>query len=239
MQELFQTQRASILATGEAIGKTIDGRLPDDNYATEPGPDGMRRLVTKSGSHAVGQQQPGFSLVIKHTNQGVFGLGDMPPELPAFGIVRNPLSTLISWMQTDHGVRTQGRAGAIDKMVPEIGRDLKTIEDVLDRQVALIHRVFAEVGTFLMPEDVIRYEEIIESGGAALSKIVPEAAGLNVRLESRNLNPVYEPKEMLRVGERLLKSDGAAWAFYKKEDVDALLDDAAFFLGFSRSKRAG
>ncbi len=234
---MFTTQRASILETGEALGRTIDGRIPDDNYLPEPGPDGMRKIAVKSGKFPVPAQQAGFTLIIKHAVQGVFALGDMPPEIPAFGIVRNPLAMLVSWMQTDHGVRTQGRCSGIDKMVPEIGRDLKAIPDVLDRQVALVHRVFAEVGTFLMPEEVIRYEEIVESGGAALAKIVPAAAALNVRLENRDMNPVYEPKEMIRLGDRLLASEGAAWAFYRKDEVDALLDDAAFFLGYSRMKR--
>jgi hypothetical protein len=238
LQELFVTQRESILAKGEALAKTIDGRLPDDNYAPEPGPDGMRRLLTSTGTAPVTPQQPGFTLVIKHTVQGVFGLGDMPPEIPAFAIVRNPLSTLVSWMQTDSGVRNRGHTAPIDRMVPEIGRELKEIPDLTDRRIALIHRVFAEIGTFLMPEEVIRYEEIVESRGKALAKIAPEAAALDARLESRNLNPVYEPKDLVEVGERLLRSDGAAWAFYSKADVEPLLDDAAFFLGFSRIKRA-
>lgn len=237
LQELFTTQRASILERGEAIGKTIDGRIPDDNYLPEPGPDGMRKLAAKSGSYTVPAQQPGFTLVIKHGVQGVFGLGDMPPEIPAFGVVRNPLSMLVSWMQTDHGVRTQGRCSAIDKMVPEIGRDLKEIPDVIDRQVALLHRVFAEIGTFLMPGEVIRYEDLVESRGAALARIVPAAATLDVDLENRNMNPVFEPSEMIRVGERLLQSEGAAWVFYRKDEVDALLDDAAFFLGYSRNRK--
>jgi hypothetical protein len=236
LQQLFVSQRASVLDKGEALGRTIDGRIPGDNYLPEPGPDGMRKLAVKGGSFPVPAQQPGFTLVVKHTVQGVFALGDMPPEIPAYGIVRNPLSTLISWMQTDHGVRTQGRASGIDKMVPEIGRELKEIPDLLDRQIALMHRVFAEVGTFLMPEEVIRYEDMVTSGGAALATIAPEAASLSERLDNMDMNPVYEPKEMIRIGERLLHSDGAAWAFYRKEEVDALLDDAAFFLGYSRTR---
>ena len=237
LQELFRTQRESILAKGEAIGKTIDGRIPDDNYVPEPGPDGMRKLAVKSGTFSVPGQQPGFTLVIKQTAQGVFGLGDMPPEIPALGIVRNPISTLVSWIQTDHGVRTQGRSSAIDKMVPEIGRDLKQIPDILDRQIALMHRVFAEIGTFLMPQDVIRYEEIVSSGGTVLARVVPAASALDVRLENRNMNPVFEPAEMIRVGERLLRSEGAAWVFYRKDEVESLLDDAAFFLGYSRRRK--
>ncbi|MFM9106247.1 MAG: hypothetical protein ACKOWF_06070 [Chloroflexota bacterium] len=237
LQELFRTQRASALERGEVIGKTIDGRIPDDNYLPEPGRDGIRKLAVKSGSYPVTPPQPGFTLVIKHGVQGVFGLGDMPPEIPAIGFVRNPLSLLVSWMQTDLGLRTQGRCSAIDKMAAEIGRDLKALPDVLDRQIALLHRVFAEIGTFLMPEEVIRYEDMVDSRGAALARIAPAAASLDVSLENRNMNPVYEPSEMIRVGERLLKSEGAAWAFYRKDEVDALLDDAAFFLGYSRPKR--
>jgi hypothetical protein len=47
---------------------------------------------------------------------------------------------------------------------------------------------------------------------------------LDEPLESRNLNKLYDRDEMLRVGERLLGSEGAYWHFYTKESVEELLD---------------
>ena len=39
----------------------------------------------------------------------------------------------------------------------------------------------------------------------------------------RNLNPLYDRDEMLRLGERLLASEGAYWRFYPKKSVEGLL----------------
>ena len=70
---------------------------------------------------------------------------------------------------------------------------------------------------------MIRYEDMIEPGGKALSIITPSANLLNEPLESRNLNPLYDRDDMLRIGERLLASEGACWHFYPKSSVEELL----------------
>jgi hypothetical protein len=61
----------------------------------------------------------------------------------------------------------------------------------------------------LPEENIVRYEDIIESRGKALSAVVPAAEELDEPLESRNLNPLYDREMMLEVGKRLLQSEGA------------------------------
>ena len=51
---------------------------------------------------------------------------------------------------------------------------------------------------------ILRYEDIVRSGGRALEVIHPAAPELDEPLESKNLNSLYDRKEMLRLGERLL-----------------------------------
>jgi hypothetical protein len=72
---------------------------------------------------------------------------------------------------------------------------------------------------------VIRYEDVVVSGGGALGVIVPSARALDEPLLSRNLNPLYDREDMLRIGERLLASEGAYWRFYSRESVEDLLAD--------------
>ena len=74
----------------------------------------------------------------------------------------------------------------------------------------------------LPPENVIRYEDICESSGRALSVIVPAAAGLDEPLE--NKNPLYDREKVLTVGEALLRSEGAYWNFYSKEEVREIVE---------------
>jgi hypothetical protein len=64
---------------------------------------------------------------------------------------------------------------------------------------------------------------MVSSGGKALSIITSSANLLNEPLESRNLNPLYDRDDMLRIGERLLEREGAYWRFYTRESVEGLL----------------
>jgi hypothetical protein len=57
-------------------------------------------------------------------------------------------------------------------------------------------------------EHILRYEDIASSGGRALKIIHPAALELDEPLEFKNLNPLYDRREMLRLGERLLESEG-------------------------------
>jgi hypothetical protein len=87
-----------------------------------------------------------------------------------------------------------------------------------------MHSNFERYQQALPPENVIRYEDICESNGRALQVIVPAAANLDEPLENENKNPLYDREKMLRVGERLLESEGAYWNFYTREDVQGIMD---------------
>jgi hypothetical protein len=56
-----------------------------------------------------------------------------------------------------------------------------------------------------------------------LSVINSKAVQLNEPLQSRNSNPLYNREDMLHIGERLLKSEGAYWENYPRESVTLLL----------------
>ena len=75
-------------------------------------------------------------------------------------------------------------------------------------------------------ERVIRYEDIIATGGAALAPIASSAAGLGLGLESRNAAAVYEREHMRDLGRLLLERDGAQWLFYTREEVSQLMTAA-------------
>ena len=75
----------------------------------------------------------------------------------------------------------------------------------------------------MSPEHVIRYEDVVSSRGKALEVVVPSAQHLDEPLGSKNLNPLYDREQMLRLGEKLLASEGAYWHFYTRESVEKLL----------------
>lgn len=235
--ELFANQRAAVKDEGKVKGFAVDGRLADDHYAPAPGADGLRPQVAVQGERWLDRRKGGYAMIQKQAIQGVFSLGDLPGDVETWALVRNPLSTLVSWTTVDAGVAQRGRSSAVDRILPDVGNELEQMPNIADRQVALMHRVYQRIADRVPRERVIRYEDVVATGGAALSAMAPAAAGLSVPLESRNLNPVYEPKAMMKLGEKLLDSEGAAWTFHSRAEVDQLLCDVAFFLGYSRMPR--
>lgn len=71
---------------------------------------------------------------------------------------------------------------------------------------------------------MIPYEDIVDSGGMALAVISPAAKELNETLSSRNLSGLYDRDSMLKIGENLLRSEGAYWRFYTSASVERLLE---------------
>jgi hypothetical protein len=70
---------------------------------------------------------------------------------------------------------------------------------------------------------VIRYEDIVTTGGAALAPIAPGAGGLKRSLQSRNTAAVYDRTHMRDMGRLLLERDGAHWLFYTPAEVRELM----------------
>ncbi|MFM8593481.1 MAG: hypothetical protein ACKOCK_03705, partial [Chloroflexota bacterium] len=53
----------------------------------------------------------------------------------------------------------------------------------------------------------------------------PAAAAFTHPLSSRNSANDYDLQMLMTVGDKLLASHGAAWTFYEKAEVKALLDE--------------
>ena len=72
---------------------------------------------------------------------------------------------------------------------------------------------------------MIRYEDIVASGGTALEVVVPEAAAHRSQLSNRNSKrPQGEDHDLLQqLAERLLSTDGPWWKFYERDGVTDLL----------------
>ena len=81
--------------------------------------------------------------------------------------------------------------------------------------------------TTLSEDHIIRCEDIVTSGGAALSVMEPAAKSLHEPLSSQNLNALYDYTEMRELGRLLLDRKGAYWHFYTRESVESLIEEIA------------
>ncbi len=218
-------QRQSILSRGVAISKQAGGKVPDNPIETTRSTERLRRSVVSRGEIVVAKPlSPAFSLVIKHNASFAAALGALVRRFPVYAVIRNPLATLASWTTVAIPVQLGG-APAAERIDAKLKERLATFTDDLDRQIFLLGWYHEQYHRYLPAGSIIPYESIVDSGGKALSVVRPEAAALDEPLASQNASTLYDYPTMVRIGERLLRSEGAQWTSYSKASVEHLLDE--------------
>lgn len=226
LERFFRKTRRAIREEGVAPSKVVDGEIPENAYGSA-GPGETRPHSTEKGKEigklVVGKDlERRFLLVVKQPAIFTALLPVLAEVFPCYAIVRNPLPVLASWNSVDHNVRG-GRSAGAELYDEGLGRELASIEDRTSRQLLLLSWWYERFHRTLPESRVVRYEDVVTSGGRALSAITSGANRLREPLCGRNLSPHYGREEMRRLGERLLSSEGAYWRFYSRQSVEALL----------------
>ncbi|CAN5193300.1 hypothetical protein BH20ACT9_BH20ACT9_14580 [soil metagenome] len=221
--EFFDAQRAAILADRVAVSKAIGGRDTDNFFETVPTTDGLRHDIAERGHVGVDKElSAGFRLVIKDLATFTALLAHLARRFPCYGIVRNPLAVLASWNSVDIPMR-EGRSPHAEWFDEDLGRFTSRDGERVERQLRLLSWWYGRLRDALPPTRVLRYEDVVASGGRALRVMVPEAEHLDETLTSRNVNELYDHDEMRRLGDRLLAAGGAWRHFYGDDEVRELL----------------
>lgn len=227
IEEYFRAMRKMALREGVVISKHVGGVVPDNTKGKDV--DGVRRGIAQKGRIEVGKDlRPGFYLAIKQPNMFTALLPTLTKRFPCFAIIRNPLAIRASSLSIDSqkprkNPRAIGRYDDGFKSYSEKGKQ----GDKIDRWLRRSHYFFDRYRRELPPDHIIRYEDIVSSGGKALQVIVPAARELDEPLRSKNLNPLYDRDKIIPYGERLLESEGAYWDFYSRESVEEMLNGFA------------
>ena len=217
----FDHQRERIVREGRARSKAAEGKVPS-NPLGDLRENGKRRSVLDSNEIVVSNvDRRAFDLCIKQPSLFTARLPELVEIFDCYATVRNPLSVLLSWRDSGMPVST-GRVPGAESSDPTLAARLDAIPDVLERQLLLLDYFCGRYRDYL-PGRTIRYEDVIASGGSALSAIVPAAAELREPFSSRNRLNLDRDPDARRIAETLLARDNACWSFYHKEDVEALL----------------
>ena len=223
----FASQRRSLLERGAAISRGIDGKIPDNPYAATPGPNGLRASVVREGIvHFDKPLTSSFRLVVKHPSCFTALLGTLTQRFSCYAIVRNPLAVLLSW-QTTEANWNHGRQPAAEVFDDDLRLRLDAEPDRLGRQLAMLSWSFGQYARHLRAEAVIRYEDLIATGGGALARVAPAAGTLVEPLCSRNANPIYGGLDVAAIAGRLLATSGPQWDFYPPDAVREIVDQLA------------
>ena len=212
--------RRRIATERRAPSVHVGGRLDDDVVARETG-DGLRRRQAIQGE--IGVNKPlteGFRLLVKHNALFAALLPEVAATAPCIALVRNPLVVLASWQTVDLPVH-RGRIPAGEQFDGDLRRALDATPSSRTRQVIILNWFFAAYADGLPAMRILRYEDLVASGGAVLSSLLGHPGAPRQLLTSRNDHAVYREVD---VDELLatLRDTGGAWTrFYSRADCEA------------------
>ncbi len=222
----YRRMRRRARKEGTVISKHIGGVVPDN---TKGKVEGIRRRIAEKGRISMDKElKSGFRLAIKQPGMFTALLPDLAKRFQCYAIVRNPLAVMASASSIQGRDEENRGPSSVQIYDPDLLRQVKDFQasnpdDRATARIMRFHAFFDRYQKVLPWNHILRYEDIVNSGGRALEVIVPAARELDEPLESRNLNPLYYRDEMLHLGERLLQSEGAYWNFYTKESVEEML----------------
>jgi hypothetical protein len=216
--------RRTILEHGTAISKQVNGRLPDNPCLPGLNDLGLRKSILSLGEIRIGKKlTEDFTLAIKHNAAFTALIDRLVNGYRCFGIVRNPLAVLTSWSTVDFAVHS-GRTPVGEALDRNLRNELEAIGDLLDRQLHLLNWFFKRISETLPRDRIIKYEELISSGGKCLSSITPTALNLNEKLKDQAKFGLLNQEKLKMIGQRLLSNEGAYLRFYSRDEIIRELD---------------
>lgn len=220
--DFFSDQRSQIISSGTARSKSKGGAVPS-NSLSDIVIDGKRPNILDGRQILVQNvDRTEFDLFIKHPSFFSSLLPVLEAHFECYACIRNPLSVLLSWTNANMAV-TEGRAPAAEKMDKELEGRLNDTPGRLDRQLILLDFFFSRYALSKSTK-IVRYEDVVASGGKALSALHPMAMELSENLSSRNSRNITSEQEFEILTNRLLESDNACWQFYSRASVVNLLN---------------
>lgn len=218
--EFYATTRQSILEKGVATARAVGGKMTDNHFARVRGK--RERLVTKQEIKINKDLTPDFILACKHNALFTILQDQLLSDYPVFAFVRNPVAVLGSWGSVNVPV-SRGVVRAMDHLLPEVSGELNQLGSLEERQLFILDwyfRCYLE----LPRKNVIKYEQVVATNGAALSVINRGAADLTEDLNSYNRSSIYDWEKLDGITRKLLDSDNACWSFYERREVESLVD---------------
>lgn len=222
--ELVRQVRERIRAEGLAPSVHINGRLYDNIVTSERTETSLRNRQGAWGEITVDKPLTDrFRLVVRHISAFAALLPQMNDFFPCVAVVRNPLSVLASWQTVDLPVH-DGHVPGAEMFDPGLRLALEREPDVLQRQLVVLDWFFTRFRAHLPPENVIRYEDLVGSGGLTLFRRLGDPNAEPVRLENRDRSALYDATTVDALLAALLDTGGAWTHFYRAADCERAAD---------------
>lgn len=220
VDQFFADQRSSLWRNHTAVSKAgRDGVIPDNSFGFLR--NAMNRRLCLASTQRVSFKpvtDPNFRLAIKHPSMFTAKLGLLATRYPCFALIRNPLALLLSWSSVEAHI-ADGHVPMAEIFDEGLRSVLASEPDRVGRQLLILSHFCKIYCDNLLPGHVLKYEDMVATGGRALSVIDPNALEMNESFEERNVNSLYHRDSVKPLAQRLLGDHGAWRVFYTDADI--------------------
>lgn len=215
IENAFSDFRTSLLKKGLAPVRAQNGKITDNAYSEEVG--SRKKQLQRTEVKFDKKLNPDFTLILKHCSEFSLILPQLQDDFECFAIVRNPLAVLASWNSVDVPV-SRGKVAKSQILNPGFFEKLEEIKTLEDKQFFILDWYYS-CYDILPQTNVIPYESIIASNGAALSIISQKETISKSELSSKNQNHLYDKKAMASYLDILTSREGSYLKYYSKEEI--------------------
>lgn len=217
IDRFFAACRESALSRGRAPSRQRGGRVPDNFFVDTPQSRYWDAAVAE-----IAVPQPlstGFTLAIKHNATFLALLPELARSHAVIGIVRNPLALLAAWQTVDLPVGA-GRLPMAERLDRALAAQLGSESNTQMRQSIVLDWCFRRLRDHLPRERILRYEDIIDSGGSTLISTAG-LTGASVPLTNRNADRRHRVADIRQLQDHLQAKPDAWRAFYSDAEIIA------------------
>ena len=104
----------------------------------------------------------------------------------------------------------------------ELRLQLSELETDIDRQLCILRWFYHQFREHLEPTHIIRYEDIVDTKGNVLLRLVDQGVNFSGQLENQNVSKLYRDIDIKYLLDRLLKEDTIFTDFYRLDELENL-----------------
>ena len=215
----LESIRVDTLRKAVAPSTHVAGVLSDARVAERSTGDRLRAPQGVQGEIRINKPlSSDFCLVVKHNALFAALMTLLSQRYRCLALVRNPLPVLASWQTVDLPVN-RGHVPAGEKYDVSLRERLAGDPDCLQRQLDILDWFFQCYQQALPSEDILRYEQVIDSNGEALFTALGLECPVLETLANRNDSSLYSGVDVDRLLAALHSRGGSWQSIYSKQDL--------------------
>jgi len=214
--------RNKIINDRVANTKHFNGIVPSNPLEEKKSATELRNVIVKDGIINIDKKiSKNFTLVIKHNALFTSLLPELSIFFECYGIIRNPLSVLASWLTVNLPIN-QGHIPAGEQYDKHLKKKLANLPNIIDRQLVILDWFFQKFYETFDTKHIIRYENVIENSANVFDSLSYDKQIIDKndnRLMNKNYNKEYKGTNLEFIYNKLINSQGVYWKFYSKSEI--------------------